>query len=236
MVSVTVRSPVPHRGPAPPASPALPWRGRGLRWPASRWVAVPAATGAVALGVACALRPLLAVVLVVLAVLVAAVWARPALAACLLIFLTPLTAGIDRGSALPVLRPQEALAVLLGGTLAVRGVVRLRAGQLPSMEYMAFGLPFVSFDLTETRALAGEAAVYAPPGDVAGFARLIDELLSDPVRRAELGLAGRQLVTERVAWDRQEDTYLGVYQRLLGKPRAGLPDRAGAPNLAGKGA
>ena len=38
------------------------------------------------------------------------------------------------------------------------------------MEYMAFGLPFVSFDLTETRALAGEAAVYAPPGDVAGFA------------------------------------------------------------------
>ena len=103
------------------------------------------------------------------------------------------------------------------------------------MEYMAFGLPFVSFDLTETRALAGEAAVYAPPGDVAGFARLIDELLSDPVRRAELGLAGRQLVTERVAWDRQEDAYLGVYQRLLGKPQAELPDRADAPDLAGTG-
>jgi len=110
------------------------------------------------------------------------------------------------------------------------------------MEYMAFGLPFVSFDLTETRALACEAAVYARPGDVAGFARLIDELLSAPARRASLGRAGRRLIEERLAWDRQEDAYLGVYQRLLGKPRTGRParagvaDRAGAAGLAGRGA
>ena len=102
------------------------------------------------------------------------------------------------------------------------------------MEYMAFGLPFVSFDLTETRALAGEAAAYAVPGDVAGFARLIDELLGDPARRAELGQAGRRLVAERVAWDRQEDAYLGVYQRLLGAPA--VPAPAGVADLAGKGA
>jgi glycosyltransferase involved in cell wall biosynthesis len=111
-----------------------------------------------------------------------------------------------------------------------------------SMEYMAFGLPFVSFDLAETRALAGEAAVYAPPGDVAGFARLIDELLSAPARRASLGRAGRRLIEERLAWDRQEDAYLGVYRRLLGEPRAGLPgpadiaDLAGAAGRAGPGA
>jgi glycosyltransferase involved in cell wall biosynthesis len=108
------------------------------------------------------------------------------------------------------------------------------------MEYMAFGLPFVSFDLAETRALAGEAAAYARPGDVAGFARLIDELLSDPARRAALGQAGQRLVTERVAWDRQEGAYLGVYQRLLGKPPAGAPAGAGAAagtaELVGKGA
>jgi glycosyltransferase involved in cell wall biosynthesis len=120
------------------------------------------------------------------------------------------------------------------------------------MEYMAFGLPFVSFDLTETRALACDAAVYARPWDVAGFARLIDELLSDPARRASLGQEGRRLVAERVAWDRQEDAYLGVYQRLLGKPRAEMSAQAatsarggvsagagvvaGAAGAAGKGA
>jgi len=86
------------------------------------------------------------------------------------------------------------------------------------MEYMAFGLPFVSFDLTETRALAGNAAVYAKPGDVEGFARLIDDLLADPARRAELGQRGRRLVEERLAWDRQEDAYIGVYQRVLDRP------------------
>jgi glycosyltransferase involved in cell wall biosynthesis len=87
------------------------------------------------------------------------------------------------------------------------------------MEYMAFGLPFVGFDLAETRSLADGAARYAPPGDIPGFARLIDELLSDPALRAELGRAGRRRIEERLAWDRQEEAYLGVYERALSRPR-----------------
>src|SRR5207248_11481853 len=43
-----------------------------------------------------------------------------------------------------------------------------------AMEYMAFGLPFVAFDLKETRALGQEAAAYAQPNDSVGFASLID--------------------------------------------------------------
>ena len=102
------------------------------------------------------------------------------------------------------------------------------------MEYMAFGLPFVSFDLAQTRALAGDAAVYAPPGDVPRFAALIDELLSDPARRAELGRTGRQLIEERLAWERQEKAYLGVFERIRADPRRrglvrGARARAHAP-------
>jgi glycosyltransferase involved in cell wall biosynthesis len=104
------------------------------------------------------------------------------------------------------------------------------------MEYMAFGLPFVSFDLAQTRALAGDAAVYAPPGDVPRFAGLIDELLSDPARRAELGRTGRRLIEERLAWERQEKAYLGVFERILAHPRRrGLVSRARArPHAPGE--
>ena len=58
------------------------------------------------------------------------VFARPAVAAYLIIFLTPLTAGIDRGTVLPVLRPNEALAILVGTALVVRWIVVLRTGEV----------------------------------------------------------------------------------------------------------
>ncbi len=45
-----------------------------------------------------------------------------------------------------------------------------------TMEYMAFELPVVAFDLTETRVSAGDAAVYVEPNDVEKYARAIVEL------------------------------------------------------------
>jgi glycosyltransferase involved in cell wall biosynthesis len=91
------------------------------------------------------------------------------------------------------------------------------------MEYMAFGLPFVAFDLPETRTLAGPAAAYAPPGDEVALARLIGALLDDPARRAEMGRAGRQRIEERFAWDHQQVAYVEVYRRLLATPARRRP-------------
>ena len=85
------------------------------------------------------------------------------------------------------------------------------------MEYMAHGLPFVSFDLRETRALAGDAAAYAADRDFVGLAHLVDRLLDDPERRAAMGRLGQERVAQRLAWERQEDAYLDVYERLLGQ-------------------
>jgi glycosyltransferase involved in cell wall biosynthesis len=82
------------------------------------------------------------------------------------------------------------------------------------MEYMAFRVPFVAFDLLETRRMAEEAALYAPPGDTGALADRIAELLDDPVRRGRMGAIGRARVEQDLSWERQRDRYLAVYSGL----------------------
>jgi glycosyltransferase involved in cell wall biosynthesis len=79
-----------------------------------------------------------------------------------------------------------------------------------ALEYMAFGLAFVAFDLRETRALANEAAVFALPGDVDDLSRALTDLLNDAARRQALGHVGRRRVEEQFSWEIQEAAYLGV--------------------------
>jgi len=86
-----------------------------------------------------------------------------------------------------------------------------------TMEYMAFELPVVAFDLHETRVSAGDAAVYAKPNDVHEYAAAIVDLMDDEPRRSLLGKLGRARIEQELAWCHQERAYLGVYQRLLGE-------------------
>ncbi|WP_422326882.1 glycosyltransferase family 4 protein [Trebonia sp.] len=86
-----------------------------------------------------------------------------------------------------------------------------------TMEYMAFELPVVAFDLRETRVSAQDAAVYATPNDVHEYAKALVELLDDEAARAQLGKLGRARVEDDLAWSHQERAYLGVYQRLTAK-------------------
>ena len=86
-----------------------------------------------------------------------------------------------------------------------------------TMEYMAFELPVVAFDLRETRVSAQDAAVYATPNDVHEYAKALVGLLDDEAARAQLGKIGRARVEDELAWSHQEHAYLGVYQRLTAK-------------------
>jgi hypothetical protein len=63
--------------------------------------------------------------------LIAAVALHSPLGAYLLIGITPLVAGIDRGSLIPVLRPNEALALVVAAGLVARGLLGLRSGSVP---------------------------------------------------------------------------------------------------------
>lgn len=87
-----------------------------------------------------------------------------------------------------------------------------------TMEYMAFALPTVSFDLAETRVSGGEAGVYVPSGDIPAFADAVEGLLDDAERRAALGRAARQRVTAELDWRAQAQAYVSVYDRVLQRP------------------
>jgi glycosyltransferase involved in cell wall biosynthesis len=86
-----------------------------------------------------------------------------------------------------------------------------------TMEYMAFELPVVAFDLRETRVSAGDAAVYVTPNDVREYAKAIVALMDDEARRTRLGKRGRIRVEQELAWPHQRRAYLGVYQQLTNR-------------------
>lgn len=90
-----------------------------------------------------------------------------------------------------------------------------------TMEYMAFELPVVAFDLRETRVSAADAAVYVEPNDERAYARAIVALLDDAPRRQRMGAIGRGRIEGELAWKHQRDAYVRVYETLLG--RVGRP-------------
>ena len=90
-----------------------------------------------------------------------------------------------------------------------------------TMEYMAFELPVVAFDLCETRVSAGEAGVYVEPNDITQYAEAIVSLIDDEATRVKLGKLGRTRVEQELAWRHQARAYLQVYRTILGAAPAG---------------
>lgn len=88
------------------------------------------------------------------------------------------------------------------------------------VEYMAMGVPIVSFDLKESRYSAADAAVYVTPNDVELFAKAILDLLGDEGRREAMAIVGRQRIEEKLAWDHSRVALVNAYNRLFDKLRA----------------
>ncbi len=85
-----------------------------------------------------------------------------------------------------------------------------------TMEYMAYCVPIVSFDLIETRVSAGDAAVYVESPDLDAFARAWIGLLDSPDDRVKRGLLGRERVSRELDWAPQARRYLEVWNKVLG--------------------
>lgn len=117
------------------------------------------------------------------------------------------------------MHPDDVFRYLATAEVGLDASLQADVSPVKAMEYMAFGVPVVAFDLPETRVLTDGAAVYAEAGDVCGHARAINALLDDAGRRRELGQAGKARVWDEVAWDHQAVTYLQVIDRLCATRR-----------------
>ena len=83
------------------------------------------------------------------------------------------------------------------------------------MEYMTLELPSVQFDLTEGRASAGEASLYAAANDPEDFAARIAWLIDNPQAGREMGRKGRARVLEGLSWAHSAPKLLAAYERVF---------------------
>jgi glycosyltransferase involved in cell wall biosynthesis len=128
---------------------------------------------------------------------------------------------------------KQVFQYLATADLGVDASLQSDVSPVKAMEYMAFALPFVAFDLPETRAIGDGAAVFVRPGDVRDHAWNIAALLADPNRRKALGSVGQTRVCDELAWDHQAVTYLATLDGLIRKPAA---DRPAVTSLGSAGA
>jgi glycosyltransferase involved in cell wall biosynthesis len=109
-----------------------------------------------------------------------------------------------------------------------------------TMEYMAYALPSVSFDLVETKVSGGNAVIYVPPGDVEAFADAVEQLLDDPALRVAMGKRARARVAQVLDWRPQAQAYVEVFDDLSGHgPRENktelLGDAESGPGIDDRG-
>jgi glycosyltransferase involved in cell wall biosynthesis len=96
-----------------------------------------------------------------------------------------------------------------------RNALNERSTMMKIMDYMSMGLPFVAFDLAETRFTAQDAGLYATPNSVDDFANKIEILLNCEALRLRMGSSGRIRAQGPLSWERSRERLLQAYDTLL---------------------
>ena len=86
---------------------------------------------------------------------------------------------------------------------------------LPVLEAMACGAPVVCSTAPALKEVAGEAALLVDPGDVGGWARAIERVITDRQLRQELSHKGLERA-QGFSWARAASQTLAAYAELLG--------------------
>lgn len=99
-----------------------------------------------------------------------------------------------------------------------------------TMEYMAFALPSVAYDLKETRVSGEDAVLYVPSGDIDALADAVEKLIDDEDLRVEMAVRGRRRVSRILDWRPQRAAYVAAIDSVtrLAEPQAEVLDQPDA--------
>ncbi|KAB8144366.1 glycosyltransferase family 4 protein [Chloroflexia bacterium SDU3-3] len=131
---------------------------------------------------------------------------------------------------------RDAHAYLSLGDVAVAPKMSETEGSGKIPNYMAMGLPVVTFDTPVSREYLGDLGIYARFGSVDDLADKIAQALADPERAGRLGALGRQKAVHDLSSDRAGPEIEAVYEAAIAnrarasrrshKAAAGEPGRA----------
>lgn len=113
---------------------------------------------------------------------------------------------------IPYEQAPEALAL---GDIAVAPKLSATEGSGKLLNYMAMALPTAAFDTPVSREYLGADGVYAPPGDVDGFAAAMRQLLNDPEGAAGRGRRLRERALANYSWDDTGRRLVEIYEHTM---------------------
>jgi glycosyltransferase involved in cell wall biosynthesis len=100
-----------------------------------------------------------------------------------------------------------------------------------TLNYMAMGLPIVSFAGSAKHLVDGETALLAEDGDVRGFASAIIRLLDDRALPHRIGANAKRIVRKKNDWAHSSEALEEVLERVVGK-LVGIPTHPSDDALA----
>jgi glycosyltransferase involved in cell wall biosynthesis len=77
----------------------------------------------------------------------------------------------------------------------------------------------VSYDLTEHRVSAQDAALYVEPNSERALAHGVDDLLNDPGRRERMAQYGADRVRDKLVWQHSVPHLLAAYDTIFAPSR-----------------
>lgn len=112
---------------------------------------------------------------------------------------------------------EQAPSFLSIGDVAVAPKVSTTEGSGKLLNYMAMGLPIVSFDVPVSREYLDSLGIYARPGDASALAEALEAMLADQDRAKALGQCLRQRAIESYTWLEAGQRIMDVYDQVSTK-------------------